>query len=175
MFLEERVLGEKRKGVTCEEIGEEKILQNISVSDKILKAKPLTSLQVVYFWNEKQLKFLLEDKRLVLFLADFGVGKTLMKKHKALSVASQNQDVEVIYLSLAQAVRHEETHQGKSSQLTKMNQFLILQTDWNSRIQESNLSHCKTFWKRQTGKMGGSMYAMLLNALYDAMMMLICS
>ena len=111
MFLEERVLGEKRKGVTCEEIGEEKILQNISVSDKILKAKPLTSLQVVYFWNEKQLKFLLEDKRLVLFLADFGVGKTLMKKHKALSVASQNQDVEVIYLSLAQAVRHEETHQ----------------------------------------------------------------
>ena len=69
LFLEERVLGEKRKGVTCEEIGEEKILQNISVSDKILKAKPLTSLQVVYFWNEKQLKFLLEDKRLVLFLA----------------------------------------------------------------------------------------------------------
>ena len=101
-FLEERVLGEQRKGLTCEELSEKEILENISFSDKVLKDKPLSSLQVLYFWNEMQLKFLLKDIKLVLFLSDFGVGKTLIKKHKALSFASQNQDVEVIYLSLAQ-------------------------------------------------------------------------
>ena len=46
-------------------------------------------------------------------MADFGVGKTLMMKHKALSTAKRNKGDKVIYLSLTQATRHEETQNKK--------------------------------------------------------------
>ena len=114
-FVEKKVLGsDKCKGVTCEETDGKETISKI-VTGKALKAEPLSSLQVLYFWNEEQLQFLLQDKRLVLFMADFGVGKTLMKKHKALSIASamnkkddEDKKEKVIYVSLAQAVRNED-------------------------------------------------------------------
>ena len=110
-FVEESILGaEKSKGVTCEEKNEETIFR--FVTGKVLKEKPLSSLQVLYFWYEKQLQFLLENTRLVLFMSDFGVGKTLMMKHKALSVASEYPDEEVIFLSLASSKRHDDMNAG---------------------------------------------------------------
>ena len=106
-FVEENILGKERsKGVTCEEATDEPIVMDIS--GKTLREKPLSDLQVLYFWNEEQLQFLLQNKHLVLFLADFGVGKTLMMKHQALKVASENPDEEVIFLSLASAKRHDD-------------------------------------------------------------------
>ena len=106
-FVEENILGKERsKGVTCEEATDKPIVTE--VSGKTLREKPLSDLQVLYFWNEEQLQFLLQNNNLVLFLADFGVGKTLMMKHQALKVASENPDEEVIFLSLASAKRHDD-------------------------------------------------------------------
>ena len=81
-FFERSVLGAD-KGISFDEVGEGGIQEE--VSENVLKSQPLSSLQVLYFWNEEQLKLLLSDQHLVLFVSDFGVGKTLLKKHMALN------------------------------------------------------------------------------------------
>ena len=118
-FVEETILGKKEsKGITCEEASDEPIRS--VVPGKTLRKKPLSNLQILYFWNEEQLQFLLQNKSRVLFLSDFGVGKTLMMKHQALKMASENTDEEVIFLSLASSKRHDD-YEGSGDKLKVYN------------------------------------------------------
>ena len=103
-LFERSILGAE-KGISSELEGSKEIIK-AKVSESILKEKQLSSLQLLFFWNEEQLQFLVMEKKKVLFLADFGVGKTLMKKHMAFKTAKSSLK-KVYYISLASTMRDE--------------------------------------------------------------------
>ena len=128
-FFEEQILvgGEKSKkevsgkekfgkGITCEHETGNTVKQE-NISERLLRAEPLSSLQLLYFWSEEQLQFIVKEDRKVLFLGDFGVGKTLMMKYMALKLSSQKTcKTKVVYISFASARRdsnHKEFHVSK--------------------------------------------------------------
>ena len=109
-LTESSIIGAK-EGISSEQETQENISKR--VTQKKLKGKHLSSLQLLFFWNEEQLQFLLKHQKRVLFLTDFGAGKTLMKKHMALTLASMvNNQREVFYISFASVRRDESKGRG---------------------------------------------------------------
>ena len=49
-------------------------------------------------------------------MADYGVGKTLMKKHMALKLSKEDEKSEVIFISLASAIKYD-----RNDKISKMN------------------------------------------------------
>ena len=121
-LFERSILGSEI-GITSEKAEVETISREISAIS--LQKQPLSSLQVLYFWNEEQLQFLLAEEKKVFFMSDFGVGKTLMKKHMALKLAKEN--CKVIFLSLASVKRDE--HKMENLQFYKSPSIFDLSTE----------------------------------------------
>ena len=104
---EKAITGNKR-GVTSEETGVgvslPKKMKIESLKD--LKNKPLSSMEVMIYWNPSQLSLLMERKETqsrVLLTSDFGCGKTLLLKHFASHVARKERERKVFFVSLAAA------------------------------------------------------------------------
>ena len=115
----EKAITGQEKGVSSEEtlLGEPlpKNLDNLNMKDlKMSKNdggnKPLSSAAVMIYWNPSQLSLLLEKeetKKRILFIADFGCGKTLLMKNFASIVARNKRgncyQSKVFFVSLAAA------------------------------------------------------------------------
>ena len=115
-LFERSILGVEN-GISSELEGSKEIIKP-KVSENALKEKQLSSLQLLFFWNEEQLQFLVMEKKKVLFLADFGVGKTLMKKHMAFKTAKSSHK-KVYYISLASTMRDESDLKNRQFQVCR--------------------------------------------------------
>ena len=113
--FEEAVLGKSNaKGVSCEEALETSInLQKVKVKDFKDKNLYLSSLKTLIFWCTPQLQFLTSKNKHVVFMADYGVGKSLLKKHMAIKLSEEEKDSKVLYISFASAIRTGDDHKIK--------------------------------------------------------------
>jgi hypothetical protein len=75
----------------------------------------LGSMQTAIIWNKQQLNVLQGDKKKVLFTSDFGTGKTLLLKTKALALANklrERKEKEQILVSKLEAGEQEKEEQA---------------------------------------------------------------
>jgi hypothetical protein len=107
---EKAVVGSNARGISSEKPG----WQDISIFKRKRKSKRkrkrsqepthLGSLRTVFLWNRAQLSIMQLDKKKVILHADFGTGKTLLLKSRALQLVSrlkeQQKHEDIYYVSL---------------------------------------------------------------------------